>query len=219
MRVVVIGGGKVGAYLARHLAKEGQVVTVIEENPERARRVTSETKVLVFEGDGTDIELLRAADVHRSDWVLPVTGHDEDNLVAAQLSLTLGAKHVLARMSDPANKATFDALGIQYVGVTDLMVSVISQEVAIPDLQRANLFAGGKVSVLELDIPDDFEATPVNDLDLPKDSVLVTVIHGDQVTVARGDTRVRPGDRVVAASIPASAGAVYAAFGVDRQRA
>ena len=57
MRVVVVGGGKVGVYLARHLSKTGQVVSVIEEKPERARKVTTETKVLVFEGDGTDIEL------------------------------------------------------------------------------------------------------------------------------------------------------------------
>jgi len=219
MRVVVVGGGKVGVYLARHLSKTGQVVSVIEEKPERARKVTTETKVLVFEGDGTDIELLRAADVHRSDWVLAVTGQDEDNLVAAQLSLTLGAKHVLARMNDPANKATFDALGIQYVAVTDLMVSVISTEVAVPDLQRTDLFAGGKVVVLELDIPNDFEATRVQDLDLPGDAVLVTVVHGDQVSVVRGDTRVRPGDRVIAASLPGSEGAVCSVFGVDRNNA
>jgi trk system potassium uptake protein TrkA len=219
MRVVVVGGGKVGVYLARHLAKTGQVVSVIEEKPERARKVTAETKVLVFEGDGTDIELLRAADVHRSDWVLAVTGQDEDNLVAAQLSLTLGAKHVLARMNDPANKATFDALGIQYVAVTDLMVSVISTEVAVPDFQRTDLFAGGKVIVLELDIPNDFEATRVQDLDLPGDAVLVTVVHGDQVSVVRGDTRVRPGDRVIAASLPGNEGAVCAVFGVDRNSA
>jgi trk system potassium uptake protein TrkA len=219
MRVVVVGGGKVGVYLARHLSKTGQVVSVIEEKPERARKVTAETKVLVFEGDGTDIELLRAADVHRSDWVLAVTGQDEDNLVAAQLSLTLGAKHVLARMNDPANKATFDALGIQYVAVTDLMVSVISTEVAVPDFQRTDLFAGGKVIVLELDIPNDFEATRVQDLDLPGDAVLVTVVHGDQVSVVRGDSRVRPGDRVIAASLPGSEGAVCAVFGVDRNSA
>ena len=219
MRVVIIGGGKVGSYLARHLAAQGQVVSLIEENPERARRVTAETKVLVFEGDGTDIELLRAADVHRSDWILAVTGQDEDNLVAAQLSLTLGATHVLARMNDPANKATFDALGIQYVGVTDLMVNVISKEVAVPDLSRTDLFAGGKVIVLELDIPAGFEAARVQDLDLPADAVLITVVHGDRVSVARGDTRVRPGDRVIAASLPGSAQAVGAVFGVDRDRA
>jgi Trk K+ transport system NAD-binding subunit len=49
--------------------------------------------------------------------------------------------------------------------------------------------------------------------------VLVTVVHGDQVSVVRGDTRVRPGDRVIAASLPGTEGAVFAVFGVDRNNA
>lgn len=216
MRTLVIGGGKVGSYLARRLSKEGHVVAVIEANRERARRVVADTKVLVFEGDGTDVELLAAADVDRADWLLAVTGVDEDNLVAAQLGKTLGAKRVLARLNDPLNKPTFDALDIKAVAVTDLMADVISRELAVPDVQRSDLFAGGKVEIFELDVPKAFGRSRIADLGLPPDSVVVTVGSGDGVSIARGDTVIEPGDRVVVAAKVDSTSQVRAAFGLEQ---
>ena len=149
MRMLLIGGGKVGSFLARELDKAGHVVSVIEEDHERALDLSEDTKVLVFQGDGTDVELLNAADVDRTDWLLAVTGRDEANLVACQLSLTLGAKRVLARLNDPRNRPTFDALDIPVVAVTDLMAQLISREVEVSDLHRIALMAGGQVSLIE----------------------------------------------------------------------
>jgi len=212
MRILVVGGGRVGAYLAMRLAGEGHTVTVIEQNPEHARQVVEAAKVLVFEGDGTDIALLRAADVHRADWAVAVTGRDENNLVAAQLCKTLGARRVLARMNDPTNRATFEALDIQTIAVTDLMVKVISREVAVPDLQSHELFAGGRVEVIELEIPEGFEDRKVTDLEIPSDSVLVMVTRGERSVFPRGDTVVRPGDHVLAACRVEEVPALKAAF-------
>lgn len=215
MRIIVVGGGRVGSYLARQLHDEGHVVSVIEPNAERAERVVSEVKVLVFEGDGTDIELLRAADAHRADWVVAVTGRDEDNLVAAQLARTLGARRVLARMNDPTNKPTFDALGIQVIAVTDLMVKVISREVAVPDLAKHDLFAGGRVEILELEVPLAFPPARLADVRMPPDSVLVLIVHADEVLFPRGETLVRPGDRVMVACRIEQVRAVKDAFGIE----
>lgn len=213
MRTLIVGGGKVGAYLARRLSKDGHTVSVIEANRDRARRVVADARVLVFEGDGTDVELLKAADVDRADWVLSVTGVDEDNLVSAQLARTLGARRVLARLNDPANRPTFEALGINALAVTDLMVDVISRELAVPDLERADLFVGGKVEVFEIDVPATFPMARVVDLDLPEGSIIVTVGSGDGVQVARGNTVIRPGERIVVASRVESVPEVHQVFG------
>jgi trk system potassium uptake protein TrkA len=161
VRILLIGGGKVGSYLAREFVTDGHVVSVIEESVERARTVIEESGALVFEGDGTDVELLRSADVDRTDWVLAVTGRDEDNLVACELAATLGAKHVLARLNNPRNRPTFDALKIPVIGVTDLMAGVISHEVEVSDLSRVALMGGGKISLVERSIPEGFPETPL----------------------------------------------------------
>lgn len=198
MRMLLIGGGKVGAFLARELDNAGHVVSVIEEDPERALDLSEDTKVLVFHGDGTDVELLSAADVDRADWVLAVTGRDEANLVACQLSSTLGAKRVLARLNNPRNRPTFEALGIPVVAVTDLMAQLISREVEVSDLHRIALMAGGHVSLIERVLDDGFPAIPLHSLDLPQPGVLVAVVRGEEVFVPTGSSMLQAGDRVLA---------------------
>jgi trk system potassium uptake protein TrkA len=198
MRMLLVGGGKVGSYLAHELEGDGHVVTVIEDHPDRARALAESGSILAFNGDGTDVRLLKAADVDRADWVLAVTGRDEINLVACQLALTLGARRVLARLNDPRNRPTFDALEIPVVAVTDLLAEVISQEVGVADLHRLALVGGGRISVVERTIGDSFPHTPLVDLTLPDPSLIVTVLRDGNVFVPLASTRLRAGDRVVA---------------------
>ncbi|HUF15891.1 MAG TPA: NAD-binding protein [Acidimicrobiia bacterium] len=213
MRVTLIGGGKVGSYLARELHKGGHVVTVIEEAHGHAEALTDESKVLVLEGDGTDVKLLKAADTARADWVLAVTGLDEVNLVACQLALTLGARHVLARLNNPLNRPTFDALDVPVVAVTDVMANLISHEVDVSGFRLVTLLGRGEISVYEIDIPPDFEERPVAELRLPKGALLVSVVRGDEVRVPTATTSVHPGDQVAAVSSVELEDEVRAALG------
>ena len=66
MRVLLVGGGKVGSYLADELSSDGHVVTVIEGSADRAQELSEDSRILVFEGDGTDVELLRSP-----TWIAP----------------------------------------------------------------------------------------------------------------------------------------------------
>ena len=200
MRILIIGGGKVGSYLARELDTAGHHVTVVESDLNRARQVGERTEVLVLHGDATDIRLLEEADVHRSDWVLAVTGRDEDNIVAIQLAVTLGATRVLARLNDPRNRSTFEALKIPVVAVTDLMVQVISREVAVDveEAVRIALLGRGRISLIEIEIPTDVDPQKVIDLSLPDRTILVSVMRGNDVVVPGPYTVIESGDRVLA---------------------
>lgn len=200
MRALIVGGGEVGAYLAQVLGAQGHTVSLIESDSKRATAISETTKAMVLLGDGTDIQLLRDGDVHRADWVLAVTGKDQDNIVACQLSMTLGAKRVLARLNDPKNRHTFDALHIPVVAVTDMMVQVISAEVDL-DVQeavRVALLGRGQVSLLKLEIPSHASPRKVIDLELPHPTILVTVMRGEQVLVPGAETIIQAGDRVLA---------------------
>lgn len=200
MRTVIIGGGKVGSYLARELDAAGHHVTVIESDLARATLVGETTSALVLHGDATEIRLLEQADLHRADWVLAVTGRDEDNIVACQLAGTLGATRMLARLNDPRNRSTFDALEIPVVAVTDLMVQVISREVAVDveEAVRVALLGRGQISLIEIEIPADVEPQKVIDLSLPERTILVSVMRGDDVVVPGPYTVIESGDRVLA---------------------
>ena len=136
-----------------------------------------------------------------------------------------GDEVLLARLEDLKARgagarlggATFEALEIPVVGVTGLIAKVLTKEVEIAEIARSDLFAGGRVIVQEIDVPEDFTTRAVVDLSLPQDALLVTVVRGDDVSLARGDTVVQGGDRILAASTIDNAAAVVAAFEVERK--
>jgi trk system potassium uptake protein TrkA len=198
MRILVIGGGKVGASLSTVLSDAGHVVSIIETNEERAADLIEEANFMVFEGDGSDVELLQAADVGRVDWAVAVTGRDEDNLVACELARTLGAKNVLARLNNPLNGPTFDALGVPVVGVTSLMAQVIIREVELVDLSRLAVIEGGDISVVERILPDDYPPVQVSNLVLPRPSLLITLIRDGKASVPGPNTVLQAGDKILA---------------------
>lgn len=200
MRVVIVGGGKVGGYLAGQLLGTGRSVTVIEPDARRSQAIADSTDALVIQGDGTDVTVLEGARVDRADWLVAVTGLDEVNLVACELAATFGVKNILARLNDPRNRRTFDALGIPVVAVTDLIGELIEREVATSELDRLGLILGGTISIIEVEVPGNASERPVAELRLPPGSVLVAVVSDGVSTVPGAATRVRPGDRVVAAT-------------------
>ncbi len=200
MRIIVIGAGKIGRHLARELAEAGHAVTIAESDGEVARRLAESVDALVLEGDGTSMALLKSAEVSRADWLLAVTGQDEVNLTACELAETLGAKRVLARLNDPRNRATFDALGIPVVAVTDLITQLISREIDFLHLERIALLARGSISLIEAEVGLHTPARRVADLGLPEQTVLVAVTReaqGGEVVIPNGETIVEPGDRVL----------------------
>lgn len=194
----MIGGGKVGSRLVDVLAAAGHVVSLIEADPHRAANLIEDTNAMVFLGDGSDVELLQAADVSRVDWAVAVTGHDEDNLVACELARTFGAKNVIARLNNPLNRPTFEALGVPVVGVTSLMAQVIHREVELVDLSRLAVIEGGEVSVVERILPADYPSTQLTDLTLPRPSLLITLIRDGKATVPGPNTVLQAGDKVLA---------------------
>ena len=202
MRVVIVGCGKVGGYLARELRKAGKAVIGIDKVRERALQVTEETGALTLAGDGTDLEMLEQLELRSTDYFLAVTGVDEENLVACQLARAVyKVESVLARLNDPRNRRTFDELDIPVVAVTDLMVQVISREIDVTDLSRVALIGRGEVSVVEVELPEDYEVRTTREVGLPPSSVLVAIERPGEVLVPGADTELRPLDRVLAVTL------------------
>ena len=203
MRVLLIGGGKVGSWLAQELVSQGHLVALVEESEDRAQAVADDVDAVVIHGD---------------DWLLAVTGLDEVNLVSCQLGLTLGAKRVLARLNAPLNRATFEALKIPVIGITDLMVQVISQEVAVSQLARIAVIGRGQLSLSEYEIPESFTPSRIQDLKLPERSLIVAIQRDDQVTVPKATTRLLPGDRITAVTTVAQESNLQRVFAINGKK-
>ncbi len=130
MYVIVVGGGKVGYYLTKHLLDRAYEVTLIEKDPRRAESLTSQLGEVVMVGDGDEMAFLATTGLERADVVVAVTGDDEDNLVACQLAKRkFRVPKTVARVNNPANVRIFKTLGVDAaLSATEVLLELIERE-------------------------------------------------------------------------------------------
>lgn len=204
MYVVIAGGGRIGRYIARDMERKGHDVTVVEWNSVRCEQLVTDTSVLVIEGDACDVRYLEQAHVDRADVFVATTHTDENNLVACQLAQAeFGIKRTISRVNTPKNVEIFEKLGIESVSSTRLISELIEHEFSVGELIHLTTLKGGKVELVEVRIPEDGrEPVSVMDVELPAESILVALFRGNETVIPRGDTRINPGDEVVALTSP-----------------
>ena len=203
MYVLIAGGGKVGANVARTLLRMGHEVTLIENGRDRYERLEQEFEHQVQRGDATEISTLERAGIRRPpDLVLAVTGDDEDNLVICQLAQAkYGVEKVIARVNDPRNQRYFDLLGITLtVCATSGLLGLVEHEVPEHGLVRLLELRREGLEVVEVQIADGDPSAgkPVAALELPEGSRLISVMRDGKAEIAVGSTKLAPGDQVLA---------------------
>ncbi len=204
MYVVINGGGNVGSYLANAFSGKGHDVAVIEKRPDVIEKLADElpTNVLLIEGDGCDVRFQEDAGVGHADVLASVTRNDDDNLVSCQLAkVHFNIKRAVARVNNPRNEQVFQALGIEAVSSTSIISRLIEEEMALGDVFRLIPLQKGGLTLIELNIEADGSPCclqPIASLGLSSDTVLVTITRGDKILIPRGDTRLEPGDRIIA---------------------
>lgn len=203
MYVIVAGGGKVGANVARSLLGMGHELTLVEQRRDRFERLEVEFGHVAMLGDATEITVLERAGIARPpDLVLAVTGDDEDNLVIAQIAREgYEVQKVIARVNDPRNQQHFDLLGIgPTVCATSGILGLVEHEVPEHGLVRLLELRREGLEVVEVLVGPDSPAAGkrVAGLALPDGSRLVSVMRHGVAEIAVGDTVIRPGDQVVA---------------------
>ena len=158
MYVIVAGGGKVGANVARSLLRLGQEVTLIEQRRDRFERLEDEFEHQVQRGDATELFVLERAGITRPpDIVLALTGDDEDNLVICQLAKEKYlVPKVIARVNDPRNQAHFDLLGISpTICATSSIMALVEHEVPEHDLIHLLELRKENLEIVEVQIDKD----------------------------------------------------------------
>jgi len=132
MKVIIVGGGKVGTSLALLLLGKGYGVKVIEAVREKISRLQQDLPAdVVALGNGTDPVVLEAAGILGVDVVAATTGQDETNLVVTNLArFAFNVPRVVARVNNPKNAWMFTPMmGVDVaVNQADLMASLIAKE-------------------------------------------------------------------------------------------
>ncbi|HEV8249262.1 MAG TPA: TrkA family potassium uptake protein [Gaiellaceae bacterium] len=209
MFVIVLGGGKVGANVARSLVRAGHEVVVVESDRARFETIEAEFRPFAILGDATELYVLERAGIKRPpDIVVAATGDDEDNIVICQLAKEkYGVRKVIARVNDPRNQEHFDLLGIRpTVAATPMIMALIEHEVPEHGLVHLLELRDEQLEIVEVEIPDGAPAVGkrVEQLQLPPSTRLVSVMREGRAEIAVGATELRRGDQVLAILEPGS---------------
>ena len=206
MFILIIGGGKVGTYLARGLLRQHHEVVVIEKDPRKAQMMTNllEADIAVV-GDGCDPNVLLQAGVARADVVVADTGDDEDNLVVVLISKKHSKARCIARVNNPKNKLIFESLDsekpVTVISSTEIILDIIDDRVNATTLETLARLGKGDLELVQLSILADSPANGqrIADMALPSGSVIVAVDRGaGEVVIPNGETVFAPGDAVIA---------------------
>ncbi len=203
MYIIVVGGGKVGYYLAKELVEEGHEVLVIEKDATKVERIAEDLGDITLRGDGCEAATMEMAGFGRADMVIAVTGDDEDNLVVCQVAKAkFNVPRALARINNPKNKEIFKRLGIDTtVSATAAILAQIEQELPTHPLIPLLTLKGGGLEMVEVKVPENSAAVGkrIGEILLPQQSLIALIVDEDGVPrVPKNDTVVRAGDEVVA---------------------
>jgi len=217
MYIIIVGGGKVGYYLARALLDEGHEVLVLEKDPERSEFICSELGSVCTRGDGCEVATLTEAGTGRAEMFIAVTGDDEDNLVACQVAKhKFNVPRTIARISNPNNETIFKKLGIDVtVSSTNIILENIEEEVPTHPLTHLLNIRDKGLEIVEIKIPPHSTTVgkAVKELPLPQGSVLSLIIRSQQKPIVpTADTILQAEDQIIAATTTESEEALRTAL-------
>ncbi|HEX9333321.1 MAG TPA: TrkA family potassium uptake protein [Anaerolineales bacterium] len=204
MYVIVIGGGRTGSHLASLLVAQGHEVCVVEHRHEVLASMHHELPTeIIYEGDGTDPQILETIDIQRANVVAAVSGDDADNLVAASLARQqYGVRRVIGRVNNPRNAWLFTPeFGVDVaLNQADIIAKLIEEEMSLGDMMIMLKLRRGKFSLVEEKIFPGAQAIgiAVKDLQLPPNCIISGIIRHGEIVIPRGVTTLEEGDEILA---------------------
>ena len=204
MKVMIIGGGKVGTYLASYLLKDKHDVKVIELRYEEEPRILLDIpKSNLVIGNGTDPDVLEASGIRKMDVVAAVTGVDEVNLTALSLArFEFLVPRTIARINHPKNAWMFtEMMGVDVaLNQADLMAHLVAEEMSLGDMMTLHMLRKGNFSIVEEKIYPTAPACgkALKDLKLPDQTNIAAVLRAGKLIIPHGDLVFEPADEILA---------------------
>ncbi len=205
MKIIIEGAGQVGSHLAKMLSHASNEITVIDENPDRIRKLVSTADISTVQGPPSSIGLLREAGCAGADLFIAVNPFQSQsvNIVSALLAKKIGAKRVIARIDNesylsPENKLLFKDMGIDILfypekSASDEIVEMLHHSASTDSMD----FARGKLQLEVFKLDDDSPLLEMSVAEFAKtvktaepeaDFRIVAISRGGVTLIPRYDT-------------------------------
>lgn len=222
-KVMIIGGGRTGYYLAQQLSEFGAAVKIIEQNKERCHYLSTHLDdVMILHGDATDLDLLEEENIDEMDAVVTATSYDEDNLLLALIAKQHGVDDVIAKISKDSYADLVSKIGIDMVlNPNDISTNTIVRFIQGSKRIISSVMIQGQAELLEIVANDRMEELidmPINKMSLPEGMLVAAIHRGNDVIIPKGDTVIQENDRVIIFSLLSELPEVEALLSVSEPR-
>lgn len=201
-RVIIVGGGNIGLFVAKGLEKMGSMkIRLIERDRKRAEFIAEELeRTIVLQGDGLDRALLREAGVAEAETVVSVTDNDQVNILASVVAKREGSRRSLALINDLDYGPISEAVGVdRYVDPRATTVSTILQHIRRGRIKGVYSVSDGDAELIDAVALETSPLVnkPLREASLPEGVMIGAVYRDGAVHMPTGDTVINAGDRVV----------------------
>ncbi len=209
MRVLIIDGGPQGQNIAdRLLAKDEfrlvfraaeHQITFIEEDPARCLELEQRYNVPIYQGDGTQRELLEQVGADNVDVTIAASEDDGRNVIAALQAKRLGLGRVIAIVQDPEYVSLLAEQGIAAISAPWATAAMVENYLDRPGVAELFEIGSGAASLVSVIVPGggDVDGRRIMEIEIPRECIVAAVIRESDFVVPRGDTTIRAGDQVV----------------------
>lgn len=205
--IMIIGGGRIGFYLADALSKKKYAVKLIERDPANAEELAdSLSRVTVVCGNGTKHDLLIEEGIEAMDSFVALTEEDEENMIVSMFANKKGVKKSITQIKNDDLYGMLDELGItNNVSPKQIVANrIISYIRALANSVGSNVITlyrlvNNQVEALEFAAKkqERIYNKPLKELKIKKDCLIACIIRQNSVMIPNGDSEIRLGDNVV----------------------
>ena len=205
MKIIVLGAGKVGKTLIKHMSNEDHDIIVVDQNATKVEEVVNQFDVIGVVGNGGSYDILMEAGAQDANLIICVTTSDELNILAGLMAKKMGTKHTIARVRNPDYSSQRDfmrnQLGFSMIVNPELeAASEIRRVLSFPSAVKVDTFSRGKVELAEFFVEDHSRLNGVELSQLhkiTKTNILVCAVsHNEDVIIPDGNYAIKPGDHL-----------------------
>ncbi|WP_317932797.1 Trk system potassium transporter TrkA [Halioxenophilus sp. WMMB6] len=206
-RILIAGGGNIGAGLARKLERSYSV-KIIEFNRERAQQLAEQLRhTIILYGSASDQDLLLQENIEDTDVFLALTNDDEANIMSSMLAKRLGARKVMTLINNPAYVDLVQGGEID-IAISPQLTTIGSllTHVRRGDMVNVHSLRRGAAEAIEVVAHGDKSNSKVvgkavDAVDLPQGATIGAIVRegesGTKVVIAHDDTIIQSGDHVI----------------------
>ncbi|WP_159520159.1 Trk system potassium transporter TrkA [Sunxiuqinia indica] len=205
--IMILGGSRIAQKTVERLG-DSYNIKIIESNKVRSQTVADRFEnVLVIQGDGRNMDLLKEERIERMDAFIAVTGNSETNILSCHLAKTLGIKRTVAEVENIDFMGIAESMDIgSIINKKLIAASYIYKYTLGAEVAQAKCLTASDAEVFEFIAKEGSKITelPIKDLDFPDDAKIGGYVRGSKGFVAKGDTHIQENDKVVVFALPSA---------------